>query len=112
NYTLNAAFPADNQTPNVIGQTIASGTGSLLGTIDEVTPPPASNLTQSVTPNLDQSLVATYGSISATGRATMTSNSPVGFPTNLVLYIVSPGSFRAISMDPSDQNPQVFFFDH
>lgn len=111
NYTLSAAFPAENQVPNVIGQTTASGTGSLLGTIDEVSPPPTSNLTQSVTPNLGQSLVGTY-SVSATGRATMTTNSPVGFPTNVVLYIVSPGSFRAISVDPSDQHPQVFLFDH
>ncbi|MGH9734560.1 MAG: putative Ig domain-containing protein [Candidatus Acidiferrales bacterium] len=110
NYTL-SAVPAENQVPNVIGQTTANGTGSLLGTIDEVTPPPTSNLAQSVTPNLGQSLVGTY-TVSATGRATMTSNSPVGFPTNLVLYIVSPGSFRAISLDPSDQHPQVFFLDH
>ncbi len=112
NYTLNSGFPVENQVPNVLGETSASGTGSLLGTIDEITPPPASDLTQSVTPNLDQSLVGTYGALSAAGRATMTSNSPVGFPTNLVLYIVSPGSFRAISVDPSDQHPQVFFFDH
>lgn len=112
NYALTTAFPEENQAPNVIGQTIASGTGSLLGTIDEVTPPPASNLTQSVTTNFAQSLVGTYGSVSATGRAILTTNGPVGFPTNLVLYIVSPGSFRAISVDPSDQNPQVFLFDH
>jgi Putative Ig domain len=112
NYTLSTAFPAENQVPNLIGETTASGTGTLLGTIDEVTPPPASNLTQSVTPNLDQSLVGTYGNVSATGRATMTTNSPIGVPTNLVLYIVSPGSFRAISTDPGDANPQVFLFDH
>ena len=111
NYTLSAAFPAENQVSNVIGQTSASGTGSLLGTIDEVTPPPTSNLAQSVTPNFGQSLVGTYN-VSATGRATMTTNAPAGLPTNLVLYIVSPGNFRAISLDPSDQHPQVFFFDH
>jgi Putative Ig domain len=112
NYTLSSAFPAENQVPNLLGETTASGTGSLLGTIDEITPPPTSNLLQSVTPNLDQSLVANYGGISATGRGTMSTNSPVGFPTNLAFYIVSPGSFRAISTDPNDTHPQVVLFDH
>lgn len=111
NYTLSTAFPVENQVPNVIGETSVTGNGSLLGTIDEVTPPPTSNLLQSVTPNLGQSLVATYN-VSATGRGTITTNSPAGVPTNLVLYIVSPGSFRAISADPGDTNPQVFLFDH
>lgn len=111
-YTLSTAFPAENQVPNVTGETTASGSGTILGTVDEVTPPPASSLGQSVTPNLGQSLVASYANISAAGRGTMTTNSPAGVPTNLVLYVVSPGSFRAISTDPSDQHPQVFFFDH
>jgi large repetitive protein len=111
-YTLSAAFPVENQVDNVIGETTASGTGSILGTLDEVTPPPTSSLSQSVTPNLGQSLVASYASISALGRGTLTTNSPVGFPTNLVIYIVSPASFRAVSVDTSDQHPEVFFFDH
>jgi Putative Ig domain len=111
-YTLSAAFPAENQADNVIGESTASGSGSILGTVDEITPPPASSLSQSATPNLGQSLVASYANISAAGRGTITTNSPVGVPTNLALYIVSPGSFRAISTDPSDQHPEVFFFDH
>jgi large repetitive protein len=111
-YSLSSAFPAENQVENVIGETTASGTGSILGTIDTLTPPPASSLTQSSTPNLGQSLVANYANISSGGRGTLTTNSPIGFPTNLALYIVSPGSFRAISLDPNDQNPEVFFFDH
>jgi len=112
NYALSSAFPKENQVTNVIGETIGSATGSLLGTLDEVTPPATSSLGQPVTPSLDQSLVASYANVSATGRATLTTNSLVGFPTNLVLYVVSPGSFRAISVDPNDQHPQVFFFDH
>jgi large repetitive protein len=112
NYALSTAFPAENQVPNVIGEASASGTGSLLGTVDEITPPPSSSLGQSVTPNLGQSLVATYANIAANGRGTLTTNSPVGFPTNLALYIVSPGSFRAISTDASDQHPEVILFDH
>lgn len=111
-YSLTTAFPAENQVDNVIGETTASGSGSILGTVDEITPPPTSSLSQSATPNLGQSFVASYANISATGRGTLTTNSPVGMPTNLALYIVSPGSFRAISTDPSDQHPEVFFFDH
>jgi hypothetical protein len=56
--------------------------------------------------------VATYANIAANGRGTLTTNSPVGFPTTLALYIVSPGSFRAISTDASGQHPEVIFFDH
>jgi Putative Ig domain len=111
-YTLSAAFPAENQVDNVIGETTASGTGTILGALDEVTPPPTSSLSQSVTPNLGQSLVGSYATISAVGRGTLTTNSPVGFPTNLVIYVVSPSSFRAVSLDASDQHPEVFFFDH
>jgi len=111
-YSLGTAFPAENQVDNLIGETTASGTGTLLGTVDEITPPPANSLTQSVTPNLGQSLVATYANISTGGRGTATTNSPIGFPTNLALYIVSPGSFRAISIDASNQHPEVLFFDH
>jgi Putative Ig domain len=111
-YTLSTTLPAENQVNNLIGQVSANGSGSLLGTLDEITPPPSSSLTNSVTPTLDQSLVATYANISASGRGTMTTNSPTGFPTNLAFYIVSPGSFRAISVDNSNQHPEVILFDH
>jgi hypothetical protein len=106
-YTISAAFPAETAVNNVIGQVNASGTGSIVGvqTLDEFTPP--------LTPNLGQSLVASYANISAiTGRGTMTTNSPIGFPTNLAFYIVSPGILRAIPLDASDQHPEVIFFDH
>jgi hypothetical protein len=66
-----------------------------------------------LTPNLGQSLVASYANISAvTGRGTLTTNSPIGFPTNLAFYIVSPGILRAIPLDASDQHPEIIFFDH
>lgn len=106
-YTLSAAFQAETAVNNVIGQVNASGTGSIVGvqTLDEFTPP--------LTPNLGQSLVASYANISAiTGRGTMTTNSPIGFPTNLAFYIVSPGILRAVPLDASDQHPEVIFFDH
>jgi large repetitive protein len=103
-YTISASFPAETAVNSVIGQVSASGNGSLVGTLDELTPP--------VTPNLDQSLVASYANITAAGRGTITTNSPIGFPTNLAFYIVSPGSFRAIPLDTTDQHPEVIFFDH
>jgi hypothetical protein len=105
-YTISAAFPAETAVNNVIGQVNASGTGSLVGvqTLDEFTPP--------LTPNVGQSLVASYANISAAGRGTLTTNSPIGFPTNLAFYIVSPGILRAIPLDASDQHPEVILFDH
>jgi hypothetical protein len=44
----------------------------------------------------------------------MTTNGtvPSGFPTNSILYVVSPGSFHIISNDPGDQHPQLLLFDH
>src|SRR5580658_1524548 len=105
-YTISAAFPAETAVNNVIGQVNASGTGSLVGvqTLDEFTPP--------LTPNVGQSLVASYANISAAGRGTLTTNSPIGFPTHLAFYIVSPGILRAIPLDASDQHPEVILFDH
>ena len=105
-YTISAAFPAETAVDNVIGQVNASGSGSMVGvqTLDEFTPP--------LTPNLGQSLVASYANITAAGRGTLTTNSPIGFPTNLAFYIVSPGILRAIPLDASDQHPEVILFDH
>ena len=106
-YTISGSFPAETAVNNVIGEVSANGSGSLVAvqTLDEFTPPS--------TPNLGQSLVASYANISAvTGRGTITTNSPIGFPTNLAFYIVSPGTFRAIPLDVSDQHPEVIFFDH
>jgi Putative Ig domain len=116
NYAIHAGIPANNQVNNLLGQVFASfvnGLGSITGTVDAILPPPPSSLTSSVTPAIGNSLTATYSNISATtGRGTMTTNSPPGYPTNLVFYIVSPGSFRAIPTDAGSQNPEVIFFDH
>jgi large repetitive protein len=111
-YALSTAFPAENQVNNLIGQISADGSSSIVGTVDAIVPPPSSSPMNSVTPSLGQSLVATYANISAGGRGTMTTNSPTGFPTNLAFYIVSPASFRAISIDNNNQHPEVILFDH
>ena len=112
-YALSSAFAAESQVNNIIGETTANGGGSLLDTgsangatpsLDVFTPPG--------TPHLAEALSASYSNISATGRGTITTNSPVGFPTNLAFYIVSPGSFRAISIDNNNQHPEVILFDH
>jgi hypothetical protein len=80
------------------------GLGSLLGTIDEVD--------NNGTAHSLQNFVANYG-VTSTGRGTMTTNSPVGIPANLIYYIVSPASFRAISSDTGGTtHPVVLFFDH
>ena len=104
-YTLSALFPAEKQVNNVIGQVNSDGTGSLTGTLDE--------FGATGTPNFDQSLNGTQiNTIAADGRGTITTNLPQGFPARLVFYIVSPSSVRLISVDPGDQHPEVFFFDH
>jgi hypothetical protein len=104
-YTLSAGFPAETAVNSVIGQTNADGTLNITGIVDELTPP--------ATPNLDQLLVATFGNISATtGRGTLALNPLNGVPSTMAFYIVSPSSFRAVSTDPADQHPGVFFFDH
>jgi len=116
NYAISAGLPADNQVNNLLGQVFASfvnGLGSITGTVDAILPPPPTSLTSSVTPALGNSMTATYSNIApTTGRGTMTTNSPPGYPTNLVFYIVSPGSFRAIPTDAGNANPEVIFFDH
>jgi Putative Ig domain len=104
-YTLTAPFPAETQVPNVVGQATADGMGDITGTVDEVDPPgkPA---------HFGQSLAATINGLTAAGRATVTTNAPIGLPTNLILYVVSPASARAISSDSGNTNPQVFLLDH
>ena len=103
-YTLNTAVMGDNLAPNLLGQTFASGTGSVTGILDEI---------DATSPNPDQSLVVNY-STSVNGRGTMTSNSLVGFPVNLAFYIVSPGSLRLISLDsnPGNGHPEIMDLDH
>jgi hypothetical protein len=111
-YALSSGTAAENQVNNILGQVNADGAGTMTGTVDTIIPPPASSLHSPVTAALGQSLVATYSNISATGRGTITTNSPSGFPTNLAFYIVSPGILRAIPTDGGSAHPEVIFFDH
>jgi len=104
-YTLGSPLTEDTLTLNVLGQVNSPGLGSLLGTIDEVD--------NNGTAHLAQNLVANYG-VGTNGRGTMTTNSPIGLPANVIYYIVSPSSFRAISGDsnPGNAHPQILSFDH
>jgi hypothetical protein len=106
-YTLTAPFPGATGVSNVVGQVTADGAGDItgVGTVDAVVPPgkPA---------YLGQSLAATINGLTAAGRSPVTTNAPTGLPTNLILYLVSPSSSRAISADSGDANPQVFLLDH
>ena len=61
--------------------------------------------------NKAQSFVGNY-TVGASGQGTMTTNTPVGIPTNLAIYVASPSKTRAISTDSIDKHPQVIFFDH
>lgn len=104
-YTLTSPFAGETNVPNVVGQVTADGAGDISGTVDAVVAPgkPA---------YLGQSLSATINGLTSAGRSTVTTNAPTGLPTNLVLYIVSPASARAISVDSSAADPQVFQLDH
>jgi hypothetical protein len=103
-YTLGAPSTEDSLALNVLGQVNSPGLGSLLGTVDEVD--------NNGTPHLAQNLVANYF-ITSTGRGTMTTNSPIGLPANIIYYIVSPSSFRAISGDSGgNPHPVILYFDH
>jgi hypothetical protein len=103
-YTLGAPSTEDSAAVNVLGQVNSPGLGSLFGTIDEVD--------NNGTTHLAQNLVANYG-VTATGRGTMTANSPVGIPANIIYYIISPASFRAISGDTGGTiHPFIMYFDH
>jgi hypothetical protein len=103
-YTLSSYYAAETQVPNVVGQVVSSGGGSVTGILDEIDPTSA---------NIDQALVINYA-VAANGRCTMGSSGLIGFPVNLACYIVSPGSARLISLDSNPQNghPYVIFLDH
>jgi hypothetical protein len=101
-YALSAPAPADNSVSSIIGQTTANGTGTMQGVVDEV---------DSSGQNKAQSFVGNY-TVGASGQGTMTTNTPVGIPTNLAIYVASPSKIRAISTDSIDKHPQVIFFDH
>lgn len=103
-YTLSAPVPMDNQVLSVLGQVVSDGASNLTGIVDEAG--------QAGVTNPDQTLTAKY-SVESNGRGPLTvTSSTTGLPPVLILYIVSPGNFRAISVTGSDQHPQVLFFDH
>jgi hypothetical protein len=106
-YTLGAPYTEDALAVNVIGQFNSPGLGSLFATktFDEVD--------NDGNATLAQTLVVTYV-VGAGGRGTFSTSPSVGFPVNSVFYIVSPSSFRAISIDPNAGNahPTVLYFDH
>ena len=112
-YTLDTAVPQEKLVTNVIGQVYSAGGGNMTGTVDEYDPPSVADpegLLHLGTPN---NLISSY-TLSANGRGTLGPNTITGFPQNLILYVVSPGSFRAISADatPGTGHPTVYFFNH
>jgi len=103
-YTLSAPVPMDNQVLSVLGQVVSDGASNLTGIVDEAG--------QAGVTTPDQALTAKY-SVESNGRGTLAvTSSTTGLPPSLILYIVSPGNFRAISVTPGDAHPEVFFFDH
>jgi hypothetical protein len=106
-YTLSAGKTPDTAVTNVVGQINSPGLGVIGGTIDEVD--------NDGTAHSGQNLNATYSFTAGTnGRGTMTTNAPFGLPTNVIFYVVSPSSIRAISADPSGTtgHPEVLYLDH
>jgi hypothetical protein len=109
NYALSAPFPAEPNVANLVGQLAGNGTGSLPGTIDEFTAPTVAlpegkaNLAQAMATNID--------TIAATGRGTLTTNSPIGVPTHSIFYMVSPTDVRWLSADTGVVDPQLIFLD-
>ena len=108
-YTLSAPGTLDAATLDILGQwNSPNGTGSILGVLDEVD--------NNGTGHTNQSIAGTTYSITGatTGRGTMTTNSAIGLPTNLIIYVASPSSVRAISADPNPGNahPLVIYLDH
>ena len=109
-YTLSAPFTAEKNVANVLGQVTADGVVSVTGTVDEFDAPTVAN--PEGVPHIAQSLNATINTLAGNGRGTMTTNTPIGFPTGVIFYVVSPGSLRLISSDAGGQHPEVIFLDH
>jgi hypothetical protein len=106
-YTLSAPLAADNMVKNIAGEVFADGMTTISGTVDEADP--AGTCTSSPCDTFSAGFAIVNP---ATGQGTLTTNAPRGVDTNLVFYIVSPAKFRAISVDSTDQHPEVIFFDH
>ncbi len=111
-YTLSAPATLDSATLNFLGEwNSPNGTGSITGLLDEVDNDGTAHTGLSIAGS-------TYAvTNTTTGRGTLTPTVSVlstGFPANLVIYVASPSSFRAISTDsnPGNEHPLVFYLDH
>jgi hypothetical protein len=102
-FTIGAPFTADNQVANVLGQITADGVNHVQGVVDI--------FTAAGTANLGQTFGGAF-SLGGSGQGQLTTNTPLDFPTNLALFLVSPANFRAVSTDTNDTHPEVIFFDH
>ncbi len=111
-YTLSTSLPVETNVANLLGQVSSDGVGGMTGIVDEITPPTMT--TPEGKANLDQSLIAHLNFIGTNGRGTATTNSPLGMPATMIVYVLSPAHFRAISGDsnPGNAHPDVLFFDH
>jgi Putative Ig domain len=110
-YAIGTATLEDKLVPNLVGQVFAlftptPGILSLNGTIDEIDPSGAQHT--------GQALGANVNTLASNGRGTIGTNSPHGFPTNLIFYVVSPSSVRAIPADsnPGNVHPEIILLDH
>jgi Putative Ig domain len=113
-YTLGASIPMEKLVNNIVGQVFAPSPGgaTLVGTIDENSPPATTATEDKTTVHPNQSLVATINTLLPNGRGTLTANPLVGFPVNLVFYVVSPGSIRLMSLDAGSAHPVILTLDH
>ena len=107
-YTLSAPFLVDAQSTNLLGQVTSDGAGHITGTVDEIDPP------ATAAPHLAQAFSSLISTLAPNGRGTLASGAPVptGFPASSALYVVSPGSVRLLSTDPSSQHPELIFLTH
>jgi hypothetical protein len=107
-YALSAPLTVETQQKSVLGQVTGDGAGNLTGVVDEIDPP------ATTAPNMGQNLSASFTSLVASGRGTLTTNGtvPNGFPTDAIFYVVSPASLRMISADTTDTHPNLLLFDH
>ncbi|MGC2420833.1 MAG: putative Ig domain-containing protein, partial [Candidatus Acidiferrales bacterium] len=116
-YTLDTAVPQENLVTNAIGEVYSNGgefgAPSISGIVDEYDPPSVPDPEGVLHLGTPNNLSSSY-SVSANGRGTLGPNTITGFPENLILYVVSQGSFRAISADanPGNGHPTVYFFNH
>jgi hypothetical protein len=106
-YTLSADNTPDPVATNVIGEVNSPGLGLISGTIDEVD--------NNGTAHSGQTLNASYAfSPGDSGRGTITTNAPFGLPVNIIYYVVSPSTIRAITADQAGTSghPEVLYFNH